>query len=366
MVEVAVPEWPSGRVALHRLQGVAAPPQGWVETVYPPGGLDLEVLSQIAADGYRAAFPDAELVEHGDHDATYLFDLHDDPDDKRSPRVVAAWCRSDVTGAPRNRSRQAGYPMSRNRIDSGYERGHLLAHATGGGLDENLFAQAGHVNQGRSPAGREYRRLERLAGRNPGCLIFHRLVYGDGSDIPDLTHLAIGLPGATHAGTFDNRPQAWTPPTDRLGRGQRFHRDVQTAFLAGLVGADARPEHTLALSTGRRRVDLLVVPVMGGEKAAVVVEIKNTDWDALRAERVRPNLRRHLRQLQEYLDPYVDQLGAGDGVDRWDAVIGILLYPKPPTDGARQQLIEQLCLAEAITVAWYDEADWRSETTVAE
>jgi hypothetical protein len=64
-------------------------------------------------------------------------------------------------------------------------------------MDENLFAQAAHVNQGRSPAGRAYRRLERLAASRPGRLLFHRLIYGDGTDVPDLTQLTVGLPTAT-------------------------------------------------------------------------------------------------------------------------------------------------------------------------
>jgi hypothetical protein len=131
-----------------------------------------------------------------------------------------------VPTGPRRRSRQAGFPLSSAWAGRGYERGHLLAHAAGGGLDENLFAQASHVNRGHA-----YRRLEHLATSHPGCLLFHRLIYGDGTAVPDLTQLTVGLPTATHTGTFDNRPRPAMP--DRLARGQQFHRCVQTAFLAG-------------------------------------------------------------------------------------------------------------------------------------
>jgi hypothetical protein len=151
------------------------------------------------------------------------------------------------------------------------------------------------------------------------------------------------------------------PATARLDRGQRFHREVQTAFLAGLVAADAHPEQTLALRTGRRRVDLLVFPQTAGEVTAVVVEIKNSDWDAFPVDRVRPNLRRHIRQLQEYLDHYVEYLRhppdrTGDhahlgGIPlAWDSVIGVLLYPKRPSDPARGKLIEDEALQQAL--AW--------------
>jgi hypothetical protein len=105
----------------------------------------------------------------------------------------------------------------------------------------------------------------------------------------------------------------------------------------------------------------------------VVVEIKNTDWDALRVDRLRPNLRRHLRQLQDYLDHYVGHLRVegpepsqntttvdAPGSSTWDSVVGVLLYPKQPTGPHRARLLEEWALAEAITVVWYDQADWRT------
>jgi poly(3-hydroxybutyrate) depolymerase len=61
--------------------------------------------------------------------------------------------------------------------------------------------------------------------------------------------------------------------TEPLRRGNAFHARVQTAFLAGLLGAEAAPERPVTLSLSRSgRVDLLVPP-RGGEVAAVVVEI---------------------------------------------------------------------------------------------
>ena len=358
----------NGALHLHRLQGCVGPPKGWITTVYHRDDDVVEELIENAADGYRAAFPNSELVEFDDRAVSYLFDLADDRAVGRSPRVVAAWGRSAAHHGPRERSRQAGFPLAAQLLRQGYERGHLMGHASGGGLDESLFAQASHVNQGRSPAGRAYRHLERLAASHPGCLIFHRLIYGDDTDVPDLTQLTVGLATALHEGTFDNRPLAYASPTGRLVRGQRFHRTVQTAFLAGLVAADAQPEHVVAVSGGRRRVDLLVLPRSRGEATAVVVEIKSTDWDTMRGDRVRRNVRRHLRQLQEYLDHYVDHFGAwshgddtavdGPNKSRWDSVVGVLLYPKQPGDPVRAKLIEEICGSEAIIVVWYDQAEW--------
>lgn len=49
----------------------------------------------------------------------------------------------------------------------------------------------------------------------------------------------------------------------------------------------------------------------------VIIEIKGTDWDAIQAGRVMRNLRRHLRQLQLYLDTASEDMDAG----RWDSVV---------------------------------------------
>jgi hypothetical protein len=149
--------------------------------------------------------------------------------------------------------------------------------------------------------------------------------------------------------------------TEPLKRGNAFHARVQTAFLAGLLGAKAGRERPVTLSRSRSgRVDLLVLP-SGGEVAAVVVEIKSTDWDALAEHRLRPNLRSHIRQLQRYLDVYIDDLRQEPGPSapgQWDSVSGVLLYPRRPTDPARAELVEQVADREALMVVWYDETDW--------
>jgi hypothetical protein len=126
-------------------------------------------------------------------------------------------------------------------------------------------------------------------------------------------------------------------------------------------------EHQVKLTRVRGgRVGLHVILDIG-ERYAVVIEIKSTDWDALPDHRVRPNLRAHIRQLQGYLDRYVHDIDAapGNGDDlagasggAWNSVTGILLYSRRPSNTARLQLIDELTSREAIMVAWYDETDW--------
>ena len=76
---------------------------------------------------------------------------------------------------------------------------------------------------------------------------------------------------------------------------------------------------------GRGRVDL-AVEVDGDEQMLVIIEIKGTDWDAIPADRVMRNLRRHLRQLRAYLDTAIEDMQAG----QWEGIVGALLYPARP------------------------------------
>jgi hypothetical protein len=323
----------------------------------------MRALFDDAVDAYRAAFPDARLLVFEVDRVTFAFDQATGAD--REPRTVAAYARTIRPPARRDRSRQARFPMPPRLLVAGYERGHLVAHATGGGLDANVFAQAGHINQGRSPQGRRYRRLERLAAATPGSHLVHRLIYGDGTTIPDLTELTVLVDGTVQQGTFDNRPASWQPDTGPLRRGTSFHQLVQHDFLAGLVGAYARPEQAITLANRRGgRVDLLVIP-NGAHRTAVIVEIKSTDWDVRPAHRVRRLIRSHIRQLQDYLDVYVDQIRAtpdpttsGSTAPGWDSVSGVLLYPRRPTNPWRAQLIDELTGRDALMVVWLDETTW--------
>ena len=58
----------------------------------------------------------------------------------------------------------------------------------------------------------------------------------------------------------------------------------------------------------------------------VVIEIKGTGRDAIPADRVTRNLRRHLRQLQADLDTAIEDMEAG----QWEGIISAMLYPPAP------------------------------------
>jgi hypothetical protein len=67
------------------------------------------------------------------------------------------------------------------------------------------------------------------------------------------------------------------------------------------------------------------------------------------------NLRRHLHQLQEYLDTAIEEMETG----RWGGVAGALLYPARPASTETMEVIERISDEQAIMVKWYEDADWR-------
>jgi len=57
------------------------------------------------------------------------------------------------------------------------DRGHFVAHTSGGGLDLNLFPQAIGLNRGLTDKGRRWRSMERYAAHHAGTPLFVRPVY---------------------------------------------------------------------------------------------------------------------------------------------------------------------------------------------
>jgi hypothetical protein len=131
---------------------------------------------------------------------------------------------------------------------------------------------------------------------------------------------------------------------ERLTAGQAFHQTVQAAFLTGLAGASGFKERQWQLiKGGRGRVDL-AVEVDGEEQMLVIIEIKGTDWDAIPANRVVRNLRRHLHQLQAHLDTAIEDMEIG----QWEGIVGALLYPARPASAKTLATIEALADEQAI------------------
>jgi hypothetical protein len=168
---------------------------------------DVLVADWLAA--YRAATPwVTEVLEVAQGELVFLFDAAPTLKHARASgddRVVAVWGRSRAPEQRRDRARLAGFlpnPLRWSRAN--VDRGHLVAHAAGGGLDLNLFPQASALNRGRSREGRLWRRMEDYAARHPGTPLFVRPIYRDSTWRPAGLELALLLEERLWSERFSN------------------------------------------------------------------------------------------------------------------------------------------------------------------
>ncbi len=139
---------------------------------------------------------------------SYLFDFCTElvdggelPAGAREDRAVAAYGIAQSARDKRDASRMRGFPGSDERGD----RGHLAAHAAGGGLDINVFHQDAYLNRGWSPQGKRYREMERYCVENEGTFFFARLIYTDSTARPAEVEFGLLKPDRTlWVEVFDN------------------------------------------------------------------------------------------------------------------------------------------------------------------
>jgi hypothetical protein len=151
-----------------------------------------EFVSSVLVAAWIETYAEAttwqpHLLEVDQGKLTYLFDAAPTLDglDRGDDRVVAVWGTSQAPAGKRDRSRMAGFlPLARLWSGRGRDRGHLVAHGAGGGLDLNLLPQAATLNRGHSADGKRWREIERLAAAEPGTPLFVRPLYHDLSWTP--------------------------------------------------------------------------------------------------------------------------------------------------------------------------------------
>ena len=94
------------------------------------------------------------------------------------------------------------------------------------------------------------------------------------------------------------------------------------------------------------RVDIFVGED-GDDVLVAVAEVKASDWDAMKPQNVRKNVRRQVRQIWDYIE---SQLELGKEVSPG------VVFPKRPSDHDRLKLIEEMFEEEGIPVVWEDES----------
>jgi len=126
------------------------------------------------------------VLQFLDQGFTFLFDQVSANGGEAEDRLVAGYGHSMKQRAHRDRSRIRGFLGGRIEIPGKgvFDKGHVLAHAMGGGFDVNLFPQRPELNRGRSVAGKTYRKMEDHAAKHPATFTFSRLLYSDETWVP--------------------------------------------------------------------------------------------------------------------------------------------------------------------------------------
>ncbi|MGN6696271.1 MAG: hypothetical protein ACTHN0_18990 [Aquihabitans sp.] len=187
-----------------------------IRTLAAAGAVDpasaVDLLTARATGAYEDAFGERDGIVRIDLDGTatgYLFDSTEpfDPDHEPWPRVLAAWTTTAGARQQRDASYVRRFPLPSS--DGELDRGHLIAWSAGGAdhLGINLIPQDRSLNQGRSAAGKGWRRMESAAAATPGTFICVRAVYDDLTDVPcTLERLQFAPDGTPTFARFPNRP----------------------------------------------------------------------------------------------------------------------------------------------------------------
>jgi hypothetical protein len=131
-----------------------------------------------------------------------------------------------------------------------------------------------------------------------------------------------------------------------LKKGKRFHKRVQIKWAITAGGLIKTEKNVPKLDNKKGRADIFVEEI--GENLVSIVEIKNTDWDNIKIENIRRNVKRQARQIWGYIEFQTDS--------REVSVSPGIIFPNIPKDPERLKLIESLFDHECVQVVWENES----------
>ena len=168
-------------------------------------------MPTIWCDAYRrmtAQLPQLLTVTDGGYQ--YIFDLVATGSGSQAhDRVVVCWGRAHAPQGNRDADRMSGFIGSSASLDANTlrDKGHMMSHGTGGGLDINLYPQRRDLNQRRksNPASYVYAAMEKYTREHQDIFYFNRLLYNDHTWIPRWIEFGlVKLDGSLWVEVFDN------------------------------------------------------------------------------------------------------------------------------------------------------------------
>ena len=139
---------------------------------------------------------------------------------------------------------------------------------------------------------------------------------------------------------------------EQLRRGKAFHRLVQADWVGPVADGTTWREHTIRFNAlrwrgtriRRGRIDIFIDKI---DDFVSVVEIKATNWDAVKPRNRRKLLGSHRRQVLRYVDKYLDD-------DEVNVCAGII-YPRSPKSPGLKEEVEMHLNDHGLQVLWYED-----------
>jgi hypothetical protein len=128
----------------------------------------------------------------------------------------------------------------------------------------------------------------------------------------------------------------------RVSRGRKFEQ-WERSHWTGKINSSAEFEAPTEWKGKRGRLDIRLNLEEDGH--VVIVEIKATQWDKLKEQRVRPTALRHVHQIWRYIDAHLSPLD----------VTPAIVYPSPPTKPGLKEQVEEILNERGIQVVWREE-----------
>jgi hypothetical protein len=129
---------------------------------------------------------------------------------------------------------------------------------------------------------------------------------------------------------------------ERVKRGRKFE-EWERSHWNGKLNAAREFEASTQWDSKGGRVDIRLKLEEDGN--VVIVEIKATNWDKIKENRVRSTALRHSRQVWRYIEAHLTPLD----------VTPAIVYPSPPITPGRKEQVEEILNERGIQCVWREE-----------